>query len=815
MHTPEMTKAPGPTGAFEDPKHQYINGGSVAPAEKTGNPPAELAKLPGWLIWSYQSEAPGKKPRKVPRYANGTSWGKHSGAEDAARDLSRLVTFEVAKAAASRLGAAGVGFAPRPEFGIVALDFDNCVVSGSVLPEVERLITGTYAELSPSGRGVRAFMRGDLGNHKDHAGPFGFETFSSKGFVTFTGNPLDITELLGAGETIAPVTEAVRAFSVARFGAQRVTSAPATDDPLMAFEPPVGIELSEARKLLVHVDNEDYDTWLKVGMSLHHEFSGSGEALALWDTWSSSAASYASADDLAHRWESFGRDGEVVTARSLIKMSREGQRRRGYSSKEDKTDTGNANLLVRLTNGDLRRVPDRGVWLWWDGDGWFVDTHGVKAQAATALVAKYYQDEAEGIAKMAAEPARDSVERKRLEKVSDAVAKWEKQCRNRRGIDNMLAVAAKDPQLHLDASELDRDPWLLGVANGVVDLRTGRLRPAARDEYVTKRATVAFNPTARAPRWERFVDEVTGVAGDTAGEFQSRPELAAYLQRALGYSLSGSVAEQKMFICIGAGSNGKNVMLDMFQHVTGEYCQTIPPALLMTTKHDDAEKPSPTAALLAGARMAICSESNDGHRLDGALVKRQTGGGQLTARRMRENTFKFEITHKLWLMTNHRPALNQLDDAMRGRLHLIPFDRRWNRPGHPERDPRLPDGDRDLMGKLKEEAEGVLAWLVRGVVAYLAEGLVPPGEVTRMTRDYFNDQDAFGAWLETCERCEPQAGELASDLFERFLSYCNSEGLADPHPSTQRAFSSELQRRGVEKRRDNQGARYGLRETSG
>lgn len=128
-----------------------------------------------------------------------------------------------------------MGLAILPEFGVVALDFDQCIVDGGVHPEVEKLVTCTYAEYSPSGNGVRAFMRGDLGNHKDNGAPFGFETFSSTGFVTFTGNRLDVTDLLGHDDTIADVTEDVRAPAVARFG--RVAKDEATDDPLMAYEP--------------------------------------------------------------------------------------------------------------------------------------------------------------------------------------------------------------------------------------------------------------------------------------------------------------------------------------------------------------------------------------------------------------------------------------------------------------------------------------------------------------------------------------------------------------------------------------------------
>lgn len=581
-------------------------------------------------------------------------------------------------------------------------------------------------------------------------------------------------------------------------------------------------ELRSTLPFFDEADADDYDFWVpQFGHALASltETPFADGAREIWHEFSAKSLRYDHGEAEA-KWE--GIRPTEITYRSIFEWAEErgwqNPRKNStpkspdqYATREDHTDTGNANLLARLTDGDLRYVPERRLWLWWDGNRWIADLHGSLAHAAALRVARHYHNKAAKLMQDAADPAHDGEGRKKLEKAIEALRKWEKQCRNRRTIDNMLATAAKDSRFHVLASELDRDPWLLGVENGVVDLRTGQLRATARDEFVTKRAPIAFNPEAKAPRWSGFIEEITGAPGDGAG-FTPRPALAAYLQRALGYSLTGSVAEQKMFICIGAGSNGKNVLLDMFQWAAGEHCQTIPPEALMATRHDnDAERPSPTAASLAGARSAISSESKDGQKLDVALVKRHTGGGYMTARLMRENTFRFEITHKLWLMTNHRPALDHLDDAMRGRLHMIPFDRRWNRPGHPERDPNLPDGDKDLVGKLKAEAEGVLAWLVAGAVAYVRDGIEPPAEVVRMTRDYFNDQDALGKWLEEHEACDPKAGELAGALFEAFTNWCHHEGLMDFRPSNQTAFSLELQKRGYEKRKGKDGARYGLR----
>jgi len=289
-------------------------------------PPEALRNLPGWLIWRYESGSENAKPRKVPYYGTG---GKRRGAPGGASDRKRLVTFDAAQDAATRLGFDGVGLALLPDFGIVALDFDRCVdTSGKVLPEVETLVNGTYAEVSPSGKGVHAFFLGELEDRKDPAGtPFGFEVFSTTGYVTFTGRALR-----DKASPVAPLSEEVRSLYDARFG-QRKRPGDAVNDPLMTYDPPAGLALDDLRKLLDALPVEAADTyqsstgpsWIGVGMAIHHETGGSQEGFALWDVWSTkSKDKYPGTEDLLRKWESFGQGGrQSVTARSLIKWAGE------------------------------------------------------------------------------------------------------------------------------------------------------------------------------------------------------------------------------------------------------------------------------------------------------------------------------------------------------------------------------------------------------------------------------------------------------------------------------------------------------------
>lgn len=290
------------------------NVAQITPHLRDVEAPSALRDLQAWLIWRLEHEPGVDKPRKVPYYANG---GKRHGEQGGPKDVAGLVTFAAAKRAAARRGFDGVGFATLPQFGICALDFDNCVVDGQVLPEVGEVLLDTYAEYSPSGTGVRAFFKGNLGNGKDIRGDgYGMEVFSTRGFVTFTGNPLDAVELMGNTDTVAPLSDEVRQLHARRFARTAPEASADTSDVQR-----VGMSEQQIRELLSELDPDlSHDDWLHVGMGVHHETNGQG--FGLWDEWSAQGSKYPGTDVLAHRWASFGRyDGPPVTIRSALKLA--------------------------------------------------------------------------------------------------------------------------------------------------------------------------------------------------------------------------------------------------------------------------------------------------------------------------------------------------------------------------------------------------------------------------------------------------------------------------------------------------------------
>lgn len=320
--------------------------------------PRELRALPQWLCWRYEENPGPGKPLKVPYYARG---GRRKGKQGTLEDRSRLVPFEDAVAAAKAAGMTGVGFAPLPGSTITALDFDDCFdAAGRVPDEIGAITARTYSEYSPSGNGLRAFVRGDYGNRKSgrRGDTYGFETFASSGFVTFTGNVLPATDVLGLEDTIASVDDVVAPLCDARFGPRHSAADP--DDPFLGLEKPLGLDVSEMEDLLSRIDPDmGRDPWIRVGMALHHECDGDDTGFDLWNDWSAASGKYPGDEALRAQWDSFERrKGErrrQVTMASVIKMAKEGEYGEGL----------NADDLQALMGGTpapedaaLRRTPD-------------------------------------------------------------------------------------------------------------------------------------------------------------------------------------------------------------------------------------------------------------------------------------------------------------------------------------------------------------------------------------------------------------------------------------------------------------------------
>jgi len=288
---------------------------------------------------------------------------------------------------------------------------------------------------------------------------------------------------------------------------------------------------------------------------------------------------------------------------------------------------------------------------------------------------------------------------------------------------------------------------LFNCENGTLDLETRELRPHNRNDYLTKISAIAFDPHATCPTWERFLQEVFGDDQD----------LTAFVQRAAGYSLTGSVREHCLFFLHGSGSNGKTTLVTTLQKGWGEYATTITSDMLMVAR---GERHPTEMCDLYGARLAIAAETEEGRRLAEVLVKQMTGGDRLKGRRMREDFWEFLPTHKLWLTGNHKPDVVGTDDAIWDRLPLIEFSQRF-----PRDDPQT---DKDLPSKLKNELSGILNWALQGCVEWQRDGLQKPSAVKDATSEYRREMDILGEFLAECCCLGDQFQTGATRLFERF-----------------------------------------------
>lgn len=300
----------------------------IAPEHRRLVAPTELRQLPAWICWMLEQHEGEDKPRKVPRYANG---GIRFGKQGGASDRSKLVTFAAARDAAARLGMAGVGIAMLADWGFTALDFDHCVgPNGELPPEIAEIVSRTYAEYSPSGQGIRAFVRGNFGNHKAKTTSldYGFETFASTGFVTLTGNVHPLCDVMGMQDTIAQLDKQVGDLCEKRFGARDGANPFDPDDFMAGLEKPLGLQVGEIEDLLGQLDADmGRDDWIRVGMALHHECDGDDTGFEMFNDWSELGAKYPGREALETQWASFerrkGERSRQVTMKSVIKMARD------------------------------------------------------------------------------------------------------------------------------------------------------------------------------------------------------------------------------------------------------------------------------------------------------------------------------------------------------------------------------------------------------------------------------------------------------------------------------------------------------------
>lgn len=424
------------------------------------------------------------------------------------------------------------------------------------------------------------------------------------------------------------------------------------------------------------------------------------------------------------------------------------------------TDEANAALFLAMHGADVRYCPPWDKWLLWTGSHWRIDDLMDVAQLAGDMPRELYRKAGESI---------DTARRRTIAGLARALESRRKQS------DLLAAARCRVVVSHTD---LDKGRFLLNASNGTIDLSTGTLRPHARLDLLTHDTEIPYSPDTAAPLWERFLFEI--FAGDT--------DLIRFVQRAVGYSLTGDVREQVLLICHGNGSNGKSVFLNIVRKLLGKLALQAAPDLLMADRH--RRHPTEQADLF-GKRLVVCQETAEGRRFNESLVKQLTGGDAITARRMFEDNWTFEPTHKLWLATNHRPEIRGTDHAIWRRIRLIPFNVQFSDDGDHKKDP-------GMEAKLTAELPGIMAWGVRGCLDWQREGLRSPEAVKAATANYQQEQDVLAAWLADCCIVKRTADAKAADLYASYADWCEQSG---EHPEPQRRWGMRLTERGFQRQK--------------
>lgn len=714
---------------------------------QTSHVPQELRALPNWICW---------KAVPQPRPDDPDHFGKIpinplTGGAAASNDPATWTDFDTAVKASERYSGIGFMFGNSPFFGV---DIDG------IEPEIREFLDGgdgivsefvhalqSYAELSPSGKGIHIICRGTLPKGARRRG--NVEMYDSGRFFTVTGNSF------GGYASVAECSEAIKPLHEKYLGgartepAQRViqqASAPGTVSEVLEA---ARRSRSGAKFQALYAGNfSEYSSQSEADMAFCNMLAfWTGRNAALMDE------IYRSSGLMRDKWDR-QQSGSTYGALTIQKACEECENvyqppvrfrvNIGSGSAQDEPETklytlddmGNAKRFIDLFGEDFRYNYTDKCFIYWDGCRWASDLDGTAERAADIAI-ESMSAEAEWYDSVGDEDA------------AKAFRKHIKSSRSNKSKTNMLKEIQHN--LPIMPRQLDRHAMAFNVPNGTLSLKSGELVPAKREFLITKLSPVEYTANADCPRWLKFLDDI--FAGDR--------ELIRYIQKAVGYSMTGDVSEQCVFFLYGTGRNGKSTFLDVIREVLGEYVSNIQPETIMV-KNGMGNGINSDIARLKGARMVTTVEPNEGVRINEGLIKQLTGDDTVTARKLYGNEFEFKPEFKLWMATNHKPVIRGTDEGIWRRIHMIPFT------------VQIPADkvDRQLKAKLEREYPAILRWAVEGALLWQREGLKQPRAVLDMTREYRREMDVISGFID--DRCE--VGEnfsaKSSELYAAYSAWC-------------------------------------------
>lgn len=740
------------------------------------NIPQELAQTSSWVCWVTGD--------KVPR-------DPHTGDNAKSNDPTTWGTFDEAITACKTYSFDGIGFmfAP-PYFGI---DLDHVMKNREMVDEFAHSLQ-SYTEISRSGDGIHIICKGKLPDGARRKN--GVEMYQTGRYFIITGN-LYTTEDGIQYKDVADGTEAIKPLhnkympsnqpAIAAAQPQQIRTT-LEDDELI--EKARACKTGDAFSLLFDGHWQGaYHSQSEADMALANHlafwtgkdpdqmdrlFRASG---LMRDKWDEDRGGMRYGDMTIQK--AIDNCGEIYqpapggddTSLAMALFGGSGSVINSTGKKYDRTDTGNAQRLADRFGSILHYNYNRKKWMYWDGKRWALDTTG----------------EIKKLADLVCEDIKASAANEESEAEIKAQIKWAQHSASSNAKEAMIKETQHLGDIPITPEQLDTQEDYINVQNGIINLRNGELLPHDSAMMMSKIAGAEYDPSGKKPeRWLQFLDEITN--GDK--------DLQRYMQKAIGYSLSGSTAEQCAFFLYGLGNNGKSTLLETLSEALGDYAANTQPDTFMAKK-SESNGANSDIARLKGARFVTSEEPTEGVRLNEGLLKQMTGGSRVTARHLYGDEFEFTPEFKVWLATNHKPIIRGTDAGIWRRIRMIPFEINIAKE----------NVDKNLKYKLRAELPQILTWAVEGYILWQQEGLEPPAAVEKATNEYKAEMDIIEAFVESCIEIEydPMNCISARELFELYKRWAKEN---NEYEMKSNKFFREIGKKLPEKGRNGSGVYY-------
>jgi putative DNA primase/helicase len=733
--------------------------------------PQELKDLEQWVCWKGIINEKGKIS-KIPV-------NPRTGGGAMSNNPATWSDFETAVKAAEAHKYSGVGFMFDEGYFGVDLDDAEENLKNEFISKLQ-----SYTEVSVSGKGIHIICRGKLPDGSRRKGKI--EMYDTRRFFVMTGNTIGEFQVRDGTETIKELHDKYIADKepIKYVVNVKQTSTEITDD--------------EVIRKASNSKNGNLFTLLLQGNWEGLSYQSQSEAdmafsnmLAFWtrknktqmDRIVRMSGLYREKWDKKHGKATYGEmtlDNAIAKTLNVYDPNREskevnynattGEVNIQIADKYETNDTGNAKRIVSKFGTNIRYNFENKQWMLWNGKQWIPD---VKNQIKT-------------MAEMVAQDMKQAALTEDDKELQKAMLKNTERALSTNGKESMIKETQHAEGIPCVNQDFDRNSMLINTENGIVDLKSGELKQHDKNQMQSKMVHYEVDPTT-PQLWLKFLDEI----------FKSDQELIKFIQKAVGYTLTGSIQEQCMFILYGDGANGKSVFLEVLSTMLGDYAVNAQVDTILSKKGVGTNASSDLARL-KGARMVTTSEPNEGSKFNEGLIKQITGGDRITARFLYGKEFEFHPEFKLWLSTNYKPVIRGTDMGIWRRIRLVPFEAKFTKEKQ----------DKTLAQKLVREIPKIINWAISGALLWQKEGLESPASIEDATKEYKNEMDIINTFVDECCQVVKNYETGAKEVYDE---YANWSKQGNEYLMSLTRFGKEMGKR-FEKKKTRSGIVYiGLR----